>query len=190
MPMPRAVVAQKLGLSKGKAEFLERRTLASLRRRFQVPRPSSDRSDSFYTGADSYGRNQSAPILVDGLDRQVAFLAKLVHEQSSKALIFHRRQSMARPGAGPLDVYEIVTAGGEHWDELLVDGYAPAGEAPPRPPPGYIFRRQMAVESRPEPNRGDNRHHRDFPLAFLHPDEAPEHHRRPHRPKVWMFDST
>ena len=133
---------------------------------------------------------RTAPILVDGLDRQVAFLAKLVHEQSSKALIFHRRQSMARPGAGPLDVYEIVTAGGEHWDELLVDGYAPAGEAPPRPPPGYIFRRQMAVESRPEPNRGDNRHHRDSPLAFLHPDEAPEHHRRPHRPKVWMFDST
>lgn len=185
--LPRSVAAQTLGVSEGRADFLERRALRSLGRRSHVSQPSPTGPASFYTGDDPYGRTSSAPIRITGLDRQIGFLAGLVHDESGKALIFHRRQSFSRPDAGPLDVYEVVTSGGEHWDELLVDGYASADQGPPRPPPGYVFRRHMPVESRPEPNRGDNRHHRDFPLTFLRPDEPAGLYVRRHVHKVWMF---
>lgn len=189
-PLPRASAAKKLGVSLDRAAFFERRALRSLGRKIHVPQPSLEGAASFYTGDDPYGRTTAAPIRIDGLDRQVAYLATLVHEQSGRALIFQRRQSIARPGLGPLDVYEIVTSGGEYWDELVIDGYGAVDAGPARPPPGYIFRSQFPVELRPEPNRGNNRRHRDFPLAFLRQDEGLELYRRRHVPKIRMFGDT
>lgn len=186
-PLSRIIAAQAAGVTVGRADFLERSALRSLGRKIRGPRALVEGAASFYIGDDPYGRSSAAPIQLDGLDRQIAYLATLVHEQSGRALIFHRRQSLARPGLGPIDVYEIVTSGGEHWDELLVDAYGAVGETPARPPPGYIFRGQIPVEKRPESNRGDNRYHRGFPTAFLRADEPPEHYKRRHVPKMRMF---
>ena len=183
-PQTRAETAAALGVPEHRTRQLESRGLAHLAERIRFPADLPNGPASFYTGDDQYGRSSRDPVRVDGVQGQLTLLGSLVHQQTGEALIFHRRQSFACSGREPMDVYEVVTASGAVWDELILDGYGPAGSHPSRPPPGYVFRSQLAPERRPGPNRGDNRKHQDFPRAFLTADEPPGRYRRRHTPKL------
>jgi hypothetical protein len=186
-PQTRAEAAAALGVPDHRIKQLEFKALVRLAERVRHPEDRSDGPASFYTGSDPYGRCSADPVRVDGVRGQLSLLGSLVHEQSGEVLIFHRRQSFSCPGREPMDVYEVVTASGVHWDELVLDAYGPPGVRPSRPPPGYVFRSELAPERRPERNRGDNRKHQDFPRAFLTVDEPPERYRRRHAPKLWLW---
>ena len=126
-PQTRAEAADAMRVPEHRIKQLEFMALVHLAERVRHPEDRPDGPASFYSGDDPYGRCSADPLRVDGVQGQLCLLGALVHEESGEALIFHRRQSFSCSGREPMDVYEVVTTSGAHWDQLILDAYGPAG---------------------------------------------------------------
>lgn len=86
--------------------------------------------DEWADAEGEFGRCETNPILVNRTLGELAYLSRLVHEETGQRMIFHRLGSLELG----IDLFELISEDGKFYDRLYVDMYhrhcskkAPAG---------------------------------------------------------------
>ncbi len=109
-----------------------------------------------------FGKVATNPVPVNGPIGEIKYLNRLRTDEGG--LIFHRLGS-----DGNIDIYEVVSCGGNVWDILYLDMYHPRRSI--NIPEGYVFSDFHEIFSRSLIGYGVNSFDSDFPFGLSKPIE-------------------
>jgi hypothetical protein len=111
-----------------------------------------------------FGRSATNPIPVNGPAGEIKYLNRMKIEDGP-SIIYHRIGSVTPSNLNrPVDVFEVVSVGGKHWDILYLDMYHPRRSV--KAPKGYVFSKFHKIFSRLPVGYGSTNRDITFPFGI------------------------